>query len=293
MSDLEGSGARDLGDYEDLRVRAVLEVLSGDSPNLVAERWGVERVLLARWVQSFVEAGTAQVTNRPIGAIAQRRDRFLTTFMHGLRSSLALAQAWAGLLQDTPSDADGLEQITAHLQTSLDQLDERVLEVQLLTAAMLGRLVPEIRRVSLAELVSGLDPVPDVEGDGDAVEMNVDPDLFVRVLRDVRSAATEAGKAPDSVVVEVESVHPWIEVRVVRRGEPIEPSVLHAMFEPFDGDHADERVTVGLYLARALIVVHGGTIGVDQDDDTTTFAVRIPDGRPTGVAAVPIQGDRS
>lgn len=288
MSDLEGSGARDLGDYADLRVRAVLEVLAGDPPNSVAERWGVERVLLARWVQSFVEAGTAQVTNRPIGAVAKRRDRFLTTFMHGLRSSLAITQAWAGLLQDT--DPDSLGQITAHLQSSLDQLDERVLDVQLLTAAMLGRLVPEIRRVSLAELVSSLDPVPTVGGDGDAVEVSVDPELFVRVLRDVRSAATDAGKPPESVVVEVENDHPWVEVRLVRRGEPIEPSVLHAMFEPFDGDHADERVTVGLYLARALIVVHGGTIGVDQDDNTTTFAIRIPDGRPTGVAAVPTEG---
>jgi signal transduction histidine kinase len=265
------------GEQEDPRVRAVLEVLAGDPADEVAARWAVEPVLLARWLRAFVEAGTAQVTNRPVGDIARQRDRFLTTFMHGLRSPLAVSQMWVGLLRDGPHDAETMNELAGHLQDSLDQLDERALDVELLTAAMLGRLSLDARRVTMGELAAGLDPVPVVGGEGSDLEVHVDPPLFTRVLRDLWDTACTAGGDPIDVRLEVAIVHPWIEVRIVRDGSPIDPQTLHAMFEPFDRAEDSPRVTVGLYLARALTVVHGGTIGVEQDDRRTTFGVRIPD----------------
>jgi signal transduction histidine kinase len=63
---------------------------------------------------------------------------------------------------------------------------------------------------------------------------------------------------------------------VVREGEPIEPVVLRALFEPFDLNNDGTGVTIGLYLARALTVAHGGTLGVDQDDHQARFWVKIP-----------------
>lgn len=263
---------------EDPRVRAVLEVLSGVPADEVAARWSVEPVVLARWLRAFVEAGTAQVTNRPVGDIARQRDRFLTTFMHGLRSPLAVSQMWVGLLRDGPHDAETMSEIAGHLQDSLDHLDEQTLDVELLTAAMLGRLSLDPRRVTVARLAAGLDPVPAVGGEGGDLEVHVDPPLFTRVLRDVWGAACTAGADPFDVRLESAAMHPWVELRVVRDGSPIDPAALHAMFEPFDRADDSQRVTVGLYLARALTVVHGGTIGVEQDERRTTFGVRIPDG---------------
>ena len=52
----------------------------------------------------------------------------------------------------------------------------------------------------------------------------------------------------------------------MREADPIDPQVLHALFEPFDLNDDATGVTIGLYLARALAVAHGGTIGVEQDD---------------------------
>ena len=272
------------GESSDPRIQAVLEVLAGESSLTVAQRWSVEEALLLRWLRAFVEAGTAQVTNRPVGEIARQRDRFLTTFMHGLRTPLAVAQMWVGLLTDSPHDGATTTEIAAHLQASLDQLDERATDVELLTAAMLGRLVLEARRIAIGSLTRALEPVlHHVGGEGADVEVSVDPTLCSRILRDLWAAA-HSGSAPRSVRLEVETVSPWIEVRVVREGDPLDPAVLHAMFEPFDRDDDSAQVTVGLYLARALSVVHGGTIGVEQDHRRTTFAVRIPDARLAGVA---------
>ncbi|WP_139981291.1 sensor histidine kinase [Nocardioides litoris] len=265
---------------QDPRVSAVLEVLAGTPAEVVARTWAVDPGLLDRWVRAFVEAGAAQVTNRPSPQVARQRDRFLTTFMHGLRSPLAVAQMWVGLLGDAPGDGQAVLDIVAQLQSALDQLDERATDVQLLTAAMLGRLSLETRRVHVEEVATVLQPPPaTIGGEGMDVEVSVDPELFGRILRDLWEAAHEAGATPGEVRLEVETVQPWVEIRVVRVGAPIEPAELHAMFEPFDREEDDIRTTVGLYLARALVVVHGGTIGVDQDDDTTVFAVRVPDAR--------------
>lgn len=278
---------RDVADEpDDPRVQAVLAVLGGAPRADVAARWAVEPVLLDRWVRAFVEAGTAQVTNRPVGTIARQRDRFLTTFMHGLRSPLAVAQMWVGLLQDAPPDAphdpETVREILVHVQHTLDQLDERATDVELLTAAMLGRLSLDVERVTVDDLLAGLDDPPRVGGEGGGVELHVDPRLFSRVLRDLWTAAATTDPHPRDVAIEVVTVEPWTEVRVVRHGDPVPPAALHAMFEPFDRDDDDARVTVGLYLARALTVVHGGTMGVDQDDQRTVFAVRVPDGRRSG-----------
>lgn len=282
-----GLGVDDAADQsDDPRIRAVLGVLGGAQSDVAAARWAVDPMLLARWVRAFVEAGTAQVTNRPVGDIARRRDRFLTTFMHGLRSPLAVAQVWVGLLQDAAPLSDTVAEIAVQLQKVLDELDERALDVELITAAMLGRLDLDSRQVTVDDLVQRLKPVPEVSGEGGAVELTVDPALFARILRDLQDAALHAGAPADSVHVEVETIEPWLEIRVVRRGAPIDPAILHAMFEPFDRDDGNVRVTVGLYLARALTVVHGGTVGVEQDDQSTRFAVRIPDTRLTGPSAV-------
>jgi len=106
----------------------------------------------------------------------------------------------------------------------------------------------------------------------------VDPSLFGRVLRDVCLAA-QLGPAPRSVRLEVSTRGPWAELRVVRDGDPLDAAVLRALFEPFDGNGEDSGVAIGLYLARALTVAHGGTVGVDQDDRGTEIWVRIPAGQ--------------
>ena len=127
-----------MGEATDARVAAVLDVLAGGRASVVAERHGVDPALLHRWTQAFTEAGTAAVTNRPGPDLAVQRDRFLSVFTHGLRSPLAVAQAWVGLLGDMSIDAASRQQALVRLQAALDLLDERTGEVELLTAAMLG-----------------------------------------------------------------------------------------------------------------------------------------------------------
>lgn len=295
------SGVRGGRSGGDVRVAAVLAVLSGEDPLGVATRFAVDANLLDRWVRAFVEAGTAQVTNRPTGAVARERDRFLSTFMHGIRSPLATAQGWLDFLRygiDGTPDPATVGQATEKLESLLRQLDERARDVELLTAAMLGRISLELSDTTVGEVLGRLG-VEEVLGEGPDLPLRVDVDLFARVVRDLWDAAESTAPRASEVIVGVSTRDPWIELRVVRIGDPIAPATLYALFDPFeqippmeDPAVAPEwrAVTTGLYLARALTVAHGGTVGVEQDEDTATFWVRIPDPR---VAEEPDRTDQS
>lgn len=257
----------------DPRVAAVLEVLAGTDVVAVAARWNVEAPLLRRWVSAFVDAGTAQVTNRPDPDAAHRRDRFLTAFAHELRTPLTVAQGWVELLVGGDIPAAAAQRTIGRLDDALHRLAERVLDVQLLGESSLGlvRLAPT--SVTVGELVEGLGI--DVADDAAGVRLCVDVALFRRVLRDLWEAASGA-PAPRSLHLTVRRPTPWVELRIVRDADPIEPRVLQALFEPFDVNDDATGVTMGLYLARALTVAHGGTLGIEQDDDGAALWVRVP-----------------
>lgn len=169
---------------------SVLEVLGGAVPAEVAHRWSVDAALLHRWVRDFVEAGTAQVTNTPAPEAANQRDRFLAAFAHELRTPLAVAQGWVGLLMEGDVSPDELDDSVRRLHDALHRLAERTLDVELLAAASLGRLRLSPRPVSVAELAADLSGLAGVGGAGPETEVTVDPDLFRRVLRDLWEAGS-------------------------------------------------------------------------------------------------------
>lgn len=265
----------------DVRVAAVLEVLGGRPVAEVARGCMVEPALLHRWVRAFVEAGTAQVTNKPGSDAARQRDRFLAAFAHELRTPLTVAQGWGELLLDGDLPPEMVASTVQRLHDALGRLAERTLDVQLLAAASLGRLTLAPRRVTVGSLVEDLPGIDEVAGEGPELAVTVDPTLFTRVLRDLWEAGS-ARPTPRSLRLVARTVGPWVELRVERDADPIEPAVLQALFDPFDLNDDATGITIGLYLARALTVAHGGTVGVEQDDHGGVLWVRIPDDRRDG-----------
>jgi signal transduction histidine kinase len=259
----------------DPRVAAVLEVLGGRATPEVARAWSVEPALLQRWVRAFVDAGTAQVTNSPEPDAARQRDRFLAAFAHELRTPLTVAQGWGELLLGGELPPEMVTSTVQRLHDALGRLAERTLDVQLLAAASLGRLRLAPQRVTVAALVEPLPGVTEVGGEGPDVPLTVDPTMFSRVVRDLWEAAGSR-PTPRSRHLVVRTVGPWVELRVERDADPIETQVLQALFDPFDLNDDATGITIGLYLARALTVAHGGTVGVEQDDDGAVLWVRVP-----------------
>ena len=265
---------------DDVRIQAVLDVLRGVPTAVAAERHGIDVALLARWRRAFVEAGTARITNRPQPDAAAERDRYLAALAHELRTPLTVALGWLDLTQGEELPETGRHGL-AKAKQGLVRLTERLQDLELLAAASLGRLEVSPRPVRLAETVARLP-----EGEQDALGaaltaeqgetvMHVDPEHYWRILRDLWAAAG-LDPAPTSREIEIQTRDPWLEVRVVGRGDPIPPRILQSLFDPFEHGVDDSAITIGLYLARALTVAHGGTLGLTQDDEHAVFWVRTP-----------------
>jgi signal transduction histidine kinase len=258
----------------DLRVSMVLAVLGGRSVEDVAQEWDIEESLLHRWVRDFLVAGTAVVTNRPDPDDARQRDRFMAAFAHELRTPVSVARGWAMMLAEGDVPEDQVTDSLERLSDALTRLSEHLLDVELSASASLGRVRVGIEPVDVSSLCQELDGSPGVRRGAD-LTVHADPRLLRRILRDLWTTA-HRDPAPDHVAIDVVESGSWHEIRVVREGTPISPMILKAMFDPFGTNDDTTGVTIGLYLARALVVAHGGFLGAEGDDKSTVLLARLP-----------------
>lgn len=278
--------------HVDPRVSMVLAVLGGRSVEDVAHEWDIESSLVHRWVGDFVVAGTGAITNRPDPDEARQRDRFMAALAHELRTPMAVARGWAMTL----AEGDLSEEKAAHslerLLNALARLSEHIFDVELAASTSLGRIQVAFEPIDVADLCQGLAGSPGVRQGAD-MSVRADPRLLGRVLRDLWSTAHRE-PAPDRVSIDVVEAGSWHEIRVVREGTAISPVILRALFDPFDANDDTTGVTDGLYLARALIVAHGGFLGAEGDDDGTVLFARLPrepDPEPQGLRIADEGGD--
>ncbi len=258
----------------DPRVSMVLSVLGGRPVEDVAQEWDIDPSLLHRWVRDFLVAGSAVITNHPDPDQALQRERFLAAFAHELRTPVAVARGWAMVLADGDVPEDEVTDSLDRLLEALSRLSEHILDVELASSATLGRIPVHFEKVDVAGLCRELEGSPEVRHGAD-VTVYADPKLLVRVVRDLWATAHQ-DPAPTSVAIDVVESESWHEIRVVREGNPISPLVLQALFDPFGANDDATGVTIGLYMARALTVAHGGYLGAEGDDDRTVLLARLP-----------------
>jgi len=258
----------------DLRVSMVLDVLGGKAVEDVAQDWDIESSLLHRWVRDFLVAGSAVVTNRPDPDDARQRDRFLAAFAHELRTPVAIARGWATMLAEGDVPEEQVSDAHERLADALTRLSDHILDVELSTSASLGRIRVSLEPLAVDHLCKGLPGNPSVRQGAD-LTVYADARLMARVIRDLWTTA-HRDPAPDQVSIDVIEAGSWHEIRVVREGTPISPMVLKALFDPFGTNDDATGVTIGLYLARALTVAHGGILGAEGDEQTTVLLARLP-----------------
>jgi signal transduction histidine kinase len=258
----------------DLRVSMVLEVLGGRAVEDVAGEWDVDASLLHRWVRDFLVAGTGVITNRPDPDVARQRDRFLAAFAHELRTPVSIAQGWAMMLAEGDVPEEQVGDSIDKLCEALGRLSEYILDIELTASASLGRIRVNLEPVDVDALCRDLAGSPSLRSGAD-LEVYADPRLLSLVLRDLWATA-HRDPAPEDVAIDIIESGSWHEIRVVRHGTPISPMILKALFDPFGTNDDATGVTIGLYLARALTVAHGGFLGAEGDDERTVLLARLP-----------------
>ncbi|MBL7963753.1 MAG: HAMP domain-containing histidine kinase [Flavobacteriales bacterium] len=121
-----------------------------------------------------------------------------------------------------------------------------------------------------------------VEVQDESASMNVDPELFQRVLTNLIDNAMKYGGHPSQVRIAMSKAGGEDLILATDNGPGIAPEHVHAIFEPFfrapAGEHYGAKGNgLGLSFVREVVALHGGTVRVEHTGpEGTTIAIRIP-----------------
>lgn len=228
--------------------------------------------------------------------VARSRDTFLAILGHDLRSPLS-AIANSGLFLSAPGLLPGGAPLEAakRVTRSAARMSAMIRDLLEYTRARLGRSIPiapeagdmehvcrmaydEIRAIH-PERAFRLEISGDLKGRFDAQRLQ-------QVLANLLNNAVRHGEKSQPITLSAQGDAEKVTLRVKNRGRPIPADQLQVIFNPLvqipsallDED-ADPSTSLGLglYIAREIVAMHGGTIEAESSaGDGTVFSARLP-----------------
>ncbi len=217
--------------------------------------------------------------------------------VHDLRSPLSGVQGYLQLLREE------LVEDPAHSQTALSYLDDAVtlvgkalglvatiLDVDELEDGILRAQLAPVRIIELIERAKSGNRAQ-FEVRGLAIDVEVDPDMVVRLDRDLFARILEnlidnsARYAPRNgrCAIAVRRDELGVEIAIGNSGPPVPASERERIFGRYfqvEARRAAARANrgLGLYFCKLAAEAHGGSIHVEQRGDLgAVFVVRIPE----------------
>ena len=224
---------------------------------------------------------------------AQRRDEFLTTISHELRSPLNAILGWTQVLEprrDLPADVhDALHVIRRNALRQRQLLDDLVDMSRVVSGAL--RIEPRPMRIqdALEEACQAVRPEMDRKGihldcvvDSPAI-VSGDSRRLQQVIRNLLSNAIRFTPTGGTITVRATRSPNEVSLIIADSGAGIDPGFLPHVFEPFrqqPGATPRDQTTfgLGLALARIIVVGHGGRVTAFSEGlgRGSTFTVTLP-----------------
>ncbi len=235
-----------------------------------------------------------RIQSEQLAEASQRKDEFLATLSHELRSPLNIIQGHTELLRfeepGTPEFEDSLDAIerSAKLQT---QLIADMLDVSRIIA---GKMMLDITVSDPQEIITDAIQAIQYAADARSIALvcdiqqpcgmiNGDRGRIQQALWNYLANAVKFSKAGGQVIIQVRRSKSSIEFRVIDHGQGISPEFLPYVFDRFhqeDGSRSRKYGGLGLGLAivRHIAELHGGTVRAESagKDRGSTFVLSIP-----------------
>jgi two-component system sensor histidine kinase KdpD len=244
-------------------------------------------MLAAAMVQrarSFETASTAAAATQ----VEVLRSAVLDAFAHQFKTPLAAILTAAGGLREMGRLAPDQEQMLETIEAQAAGLGH--LTSRLLRMARLDRdeIRPKLQVTDLYGLVRRIAKRYPTEADGhvlalevtdNLVEVHTDPEMLSLAIVQLVDNAFRYSPTGAAITVSVSCEEEQAAVRVINEGSSILPEEQNRIFERFYRGAAGHQVTgtgLGLYVARKIVVAHGGTLELEVDSRHTTFCLRLP-----------------
>jgi K+-sensing histidine kinase KdpD len=233
------------------------------------------------------EAARAQALEE----VDRARTGLLRSVSHDLRTPLATIRAVATELQSgTEYDQPTRDELLGLVGTEAERLDRIVENLLSMSRIEAGTFAPDRQAVDLAELVTASADRLHRVLTGLRLELDIAPDLPLvpadysqidQVLSNLleNAARHSPPDAPVRITVTGEggAVPTEVAVSVVDRGPGVDPALMAALFEPFQGSRRGSSTGIGLAICRSIVEAHGGTITAsDEPGGGARFSFTLP-----------------
>jgi signal transduction histidine kinase len=242
---------------------------------------------IARRFNEAIDEALTESMTRDSAKTDRHRDQFVGMVSHDLRSPLGAITAGAALLAAS-ADADARQAgIAGRILNSARRMERMIADLLDVTRTRLGGTIPltrvrtDLRKVC-EEVVLELQSfhtgaVVHFASHGD-VTGEWDADRLAQVVSNlVGNAIEHGGQGP--VTLGAVDAGERVRFSVHNAGEPIARDLQATIFEPLTRGvgHAPRNIGLGLFIARAIVVAHGGEICLRSAERSgTTFEVVLP-----------------
>jgi sigma-B regulation protein RsbU (phosphoserine phosphatase) len=222
-------------------------------------------------------------------ALAEFREMFIGILGHDLRNPMGSILMAAGVLLQRGKLDDKSASMVGLIIRSSQRVIRMITQLLDLTRARLGGGLPiepeliDLRNVCQA-VVEEFEATVQLEVEGD-VTGTWDPDRLAEVLSNLAGNAIEYAAPGTVAVVKARPDGAEVVVEISNQGPPIPADVLPFIFEPFRGatqrqKSATGNLGLGLYIAKQIVLSHGGTLDAHSAGGATTFVMRLPRSPP-------------
>jgi signal transduction histidine kinase/CRP-like cAMP-binding protein len=250
---------------------------------------------LARFNQS-VDQALAESIASYADELGRSRDTFLAILGHDLRSPLSAVSMSGDYLSRTAMLAGKQEVLAiARIQRAAEKMDAMVKDLLEYTRTRLGRGIPISRRAcdigrlceaAIEEMRSGHPGRAFRFGVSGELRGSFDSARLEQVFANLLNNAVQHGAQDSPVILEAEGGREAISVRVKNYGPAVPADALQVMFNPLvqvpaqapgPEEPRSTSLGLGLFIARHIILGHGGTLEVESSDKGgTVFTARLP-----------------
>ena len=287
---------------------AILRIESGFTlTQVVAEYRALRASVFRLWVKTrpdpegvlrfneAIDQALAEAVDRYTEKTNQYRDQLIGIVSHDLRNPLSGILLGSAMLSRSEELDDKNARLASRIQSSAKRMVRIVDDLLDLTRTRLGSEIPIVRSPTDAGPICEM-VIAELEGShphavirytskGD-LRGEWDHDRLAQVLSNLVGNALQHGAADKPISVIAQGDDAEITLAVSNAGPRISESAQSDIFEPMvrhltDPLNASNGLGLGLYIAKEVVMAHGGTIDVVSTDDRgTTFTVRLPRHQP-------------
>jgi signal transduction histidine kinase len=188
-----------------------------------------------------------------------------------------------------PSAVAGLESMRVHVRQEADMVDDLIDAARTLTGQMSIERAPVMLGQVLREAISTVEPhahakqirIEVAPADyGDGVRFEADGRRLQQVFWNLLFNAVKFTPGGGTIRIAILQLDDGIGIDIADSGQGIAAEDLPHVFGAFRLQQHDNAtgLGLGLYIARRIVELHGGTLGVSSEGigHGTTFAIRLP-----------------